>query len=284
MKNFDIIIKTIEIIEDDLSEDLSLDNLSLKIGYSKYHLHKMFTAVVGMPIHQYIKKRRLSEAAKLLMITPDRIIDIGLKAGYESQQAFSDAFKSEYKIRPKTLRKQLKKLSLLPRFTSSNDQLRGEEIMNVRIEESVELSLVGYHVKTIKGFFQIPRLWAKLHKNKHLNNRVHNDWTFAFNDYSNADFNDHTTFDYYACIAVKNEDHLEVDMTYKALPNSRYVVFTVQGDPKASMEKTVEYIYKQWFPTSTYVLNENAKYDFIRYSEITDDKGHGDIEVWIPIK
>ena len=68
--------------------------------YSKYHLHRMFTAAVGLTLHDYIQRRRLTEAAKLLVFSEQPILDIALKSGYESQQAFSNIFTAMYKTSP----------------------------------------------------------------------------------------------------------------------------------------------------------------------------------------
>ena len=70
------------------------------VHYSKYHLHRMFTSTVGMTIHDYVQRRQLTEAAKLLVFSDRPIIEVTFICGYESQQAFSSAFKSMYKIPP----------------------------------------------------------------------------------------------------------------------------------------------------------------------------------------
>ncbi len=64
------------------------DILAEAMHYSKYHLHRIFTDTVGLTIHDYIQRRRLSEAAKLLIFSEKSVLDIALLAGYESQQAF----------------------------------------------------------------------------------------------------------------------------------------------------------------------------------------------------
>ena len=60
----------------------------------------MFTAAVGLTLHDYIQRRRLTEAAKLLVFSEQPILDIALKSGYESQQAFSNIFTAMYKTSP----------------------------------------------------------------------------------------------------------------------------------------------------------------------------------------
>ena len=64
----------------------------------------MFTETVGMTLHDYVQRRRLTEAAKLLAFSRRPISQIALQCGYESQQSFSQAFKSMYKAPPAAYR------------------------------------------------------------------------------------------------------------------------------------------------------------------------------------
>jgi len=90
----------IDYIENHLDGKIDLDKVSEVVHYSKYHLHRMFTSTVGMTIHDYVQRRQLTEAAKLLVFSDKPIIEVAFICGYESQQAFSFAFKSMYKIPP----------------------------------------------------------------------------------------------------------------------------------------------------------------------------------------
>lgn len=97
--------KVIDFIENNLSEKLDLETVASAVHYSKYYLHRMFTNVVGMTIHDYVLRRQLTEAAKLLVFSCKSIIDIALICGYESQPAFTVAFKAMYKLPPAEFRK-----------------------------------------------------------------------------------------------------------------------------------------------------------------------------------
>lgn len=92
--------KAIYFIEDNLNGKLELETVANAVHYSKYHLHRMFTDIVGMTLHDYVIRRQLTEAAKLLVFSNKSIIDISLICGYESQQAFTVAFKAMYKMPP----------------------------------------------------------------------------------------------------------------------------------------------------------------------------------------
>ena len=95
-----IVSQAIRYIEDNLHDKLDLDMVAAALHYSKYHLHRIFTKTVGLTIHEYVKRRQLTEAAKLLAFSEKQIIEIAFMSGYESQQAFTDIFKAMYKTTP----------------------------------------------------------------------------------------------------------------------------------------------------------------------------------------
>ena len=104
MKRIDKVMEVIGFIEDNLTEKLELDEIAEEVHYSKYHLHRVFSDTVGLTIHEYIKRRQLTEAAKLLVFSDRPIIEIALMAGYKSQQAFTTIFTDMYKMPPNKYR------------------------------------------------------------------------------------------------------------------------------------------------------------------------------------
>ena len=100
------VIQVIDYIEDHLSESLDLERVSRAVHYSKYHLHRIFVNEVGLTIHDYVQRRKLTEAAKLLVFSEKTIMEIAFIAGYESRQAFSVSFKEMYKKTPNQYREE----------------------------------------------------------------------------------------------------------------------------------------------------------------------------------
>ncbi len=100
MNEVEKITAVISYIEAHLNEKLDLGTVAKAVCYSKFHLHRMFTGTVGITLHDYVQRRQLTEAAKLLVFSKRPIIEIALAAGYESQQAFTSIFKAMYKRTP----------------------------------------------------------------------------------------------------------------------------------------------------------------------------------------
>ena len=66
----------IDYIESNLDEKLDLEKVSEVVHYSKFHLHRLFTNTVGMTIHDYVQRRQLTEAAKLLVFSSKPAISV----------------------------------------------------------------------------------------------------------------------------------------------------------------------------------------------------------------
>lgn len=100
----EVVIKVINYIERNLEKEISLEKIAKNIGYSKFHLNRIFTEYTGITMYQYIQNRRLTVAAEKLVKTKEPIVQIAYEAGYGTQQSFSFAFKQVYQYPPKIYR------------------------------------------------------------------------------------------------------------------------------------------------------------------------------------
>lgn len=100
----EIVKKVIDYIEQNIEKEINLDHISKSIGYSKFHLNRIFAEQTGITIHKYLQNRRLTIAAEKLVRTDKPIIQIAHEAGYDTQQSFSFAFKQVYLHSPKAYR------------------------------------------------------------------------------------------------------------------------------------------------------------------------------------
>ena len=132
----------IDYIESHLDGKLELETVAEAVHYSKYHLHRLFTETVGMTIHDYVQRRQLTEAAKLLVFSDKPIIEIAFICGYESQQSFSLAFKAMYKSPPAEYREERSFYPLQLRFILHRRTTAMEfTIQDIRLAEKRALVL-----------------------------------------------------------------------------------------------------------------------------------------------
>lgn len=105
-KKTESVMAAIGYIESHMQERLDLETVAGALHYSKYHLHRLFAETAGLTLHNYVRRRRLTEAARMLVHSDKSILEIALSAGYESQQAFTETFKAMYKRTPNRCREE----------------------------------------------------------------------------------------------------------------------------------------------------------------------------------
>ena len=105
MDYFERVGRVVDFIEANLNHKISLDDLAKQAFFSSYHFHRIFQAIVGETVMEYIRKRRLANAALELRHTRKKIIQIALEYQFNSPDAFSRAFKKYYGITPERYRK-----------------------------------------------------------------------------------------------------------------------------------------------------------------------------------
>ena len=113
MNDYVKIQSTIEFIEQHLKSNVNLAEVAESSGYSVPHFYRLFSAIVKLPVMEYIRKRKLSMAMRDIVLTNNRILDIALDYGFESHETFLRAFSHMYQLTPSTCRKNGK---LLPEF------------------------------------------------------------------------------------------------------------------------------------------------------------------------
>ncbi len=129
-----------EYIEQHLTDDLNLNDIARAADYSKFHLNRVFARYTGCTIGQYVKNRKLTEAARLLVNTDKSIIDIAFLSGYASQQSFTDAFKELYLITPYKYRKNGKFIPKQKKFA----------VVNSKQSETIDVAdYLGSHIKSM---------------------------------------------------------------------------------------------------------------------------------------
>lgn len=140
MNRIEKVSMAIDYMEANLTKKIDLDMIAEAVHYSKYHLHRVFSKTVGITIHDYLQRRQLTEAAKLLVFSNKSILDIALLSGYESQQAFTSIFTAMYKQSPNKYRENEKfyPLQLKCEFEGSFNMLDSNEDMEWEIAFATE--------------------------------------------------------------------------------------------------------------------------------------------------
>lgn len=156
----------IDYIESNITEELDCEFLAKMMNLSVYEFRRIFSFVVGCPISEYIRKRRLSLAAcEILMNQNNDMIEISKKYGYTSQSAFIKAFGEQHGVSPTTYLKEKSEITL---FTRPRFQLHisGRENVSLRVIESEEFYIQGYRaLSTISDSCCCENVWNAFYEN-----------------------------------------------------------------------------------------------------------------------
>ena len=100
-------------IDENLENTINYEPLAKILGVNTYTMQRIFTMLAGIPLSEYIRKRRLSNAGFDLYTGKFKVIDIALKYQYDNATSFSRAFEKYHNIKPSQVNKhtKLKKLS-----------------------------------------------------------------------------------------------------------------------------------------------------------------------------
>lgn len=105
MHQENVISQLLAWIEQSLDQPLTLDSIAAKSGYSKWHLQRMFKRHTGEVLGTYVRRRRLTAAARELRLTSVTVVCIADKYQFDSQQTFTRSFKKQFGVPPATYRR-----------------------------------------------------------------------------------------------------------------------------------------------------------------------------------
>lgn len=160
--------QAINYMEEHLTDKVDYEELGRIAGCSSYHFQRMFSYMAGMPLSEYIRKRKMSLAAVDLQGGEVKIIDVAEKYGYSSPTAFNRAFQSIHGIAPSVIKAEGVSVKSFPPIAFKLT-VKGVEEMKYRIETKDAFRIVGVSVpleKEIeKNFAVIPSKWQEVSVN-----------------------------------------------------------------------------------------------------------------------
>lgn len=168
----------LDYIEDHLQGEIDYKKIAKAAQSSEYHFPRMFSAISGITLSEYIRRRRLTLAAFDIQKSDILIIDAALKYGYESADSFSRAFQKTHGIKPSEARKQGVQVKAFPKI-SFHITIKGDTEMEYRIEElNFDLKVIGKgkEVKTSKAFKTIPKHWSSARKDGFMQQLIDMSW------------------------------------------------------------------------------------------------------------
>ena len=261
-----------------LTEEIDMGQLGRIACCSSYHFQRMFTYMAGIPLSEYIRRRRMSLAAVDLQGRGMKIIDVAGRYGYSSPTAFNRAFQSVHGIAPSALKKDGVSVKSFPPITFKIT-VKGVEEMNYRIETKEAFRIVGVSVpleKDIeKNFAAIPAKWGEIAADGTLQRLTGMMDAQPLGVLGVSICNDAEAWRYY--IAVSSSQAADGLEEY-TVPAATWAVFPGSGTSQ-SIQELERRIVTEWLPTSGYEYGNAPDVEVY----LNPDPANAQYEVWIPV-
>jgi AraC family transcriptional regulator len=168
VENVILITKALVFIEENLTNDIKTDDIAKELYCSKSLIEKLFRYVTNMSIRDYLIRRRMSKAAKDMVSFPDvSLLDIALKYGYSSNEAFTRAFKHIWHVSPSEYRNSPARYELFPALNLEPELMEDESMKQKKkvdiselydlLKERKKCYFVGVDIKGLISFNEISR-------------------------------------------------------------------------------------------------------------------------------
>jgi AraC family transcriptional regulator len=271
--------KVIWMIERNLGNELSLSDIADGCGVSKFHMARAFEARVRMPVMQYVRARRLSNAAERLAEGAADILSVALDTGYASHEAFSRAFKAQFDRTPEAVRKHgtTKELNMM-KPASIPDTASPRSAIEPRIEKQGSLTVFGLaRQQSLANTQAIPGQWQQfMTRYEEIDNKAD---PIPISVTTNMDGDGN--FSYLTGVIVSSAGTPPKGLVARSVPAQTYAVFTHSGHV-FEIAKTYAAIWDQWVPQSGKVISDGPCLEK-HLPTFNPRTGLGGIEIWIPV-
>ncbi|MFF2457719.1 GyrI-like domain-containing protein [Peribacillus simplex] len=277
----------INFIEENLTNEIDFKEVS-RIAYcSEYHFKRMFSFLAGIPLSEYIRRRRLTLAAFELKDNNIKVIDIAIKYGYSSPDSFARAFQHLHGITPSEARSNGHSLKSYPPM-SFQLSIKGGSEMNYRMEEKEAFHIIGIK-KRVPIIFNgvnpgIASMWKSLDEKtinelKNLSNVEPLGLLSASANFTEGRMEEKGELDHYIGAATTRE--CPDNLTQLEVDASTWAVFEAVGPFPETLQNVWGRIYSEWFPSSNYEQREGPEILWNENKDMTSPTFRS--EIWIPV-
>ncbi|MFJ2830031.1 GyrI-like domain-containing protein [Streptomyces sp. NPDC087263] len=278
--------QAMEHIEDHLDQRIEVSELARIAVTSEYHFRRLFSALAGLPLSEYIRRRRLTVAGAEVLAGERTLLEIAVRYGYSSGEAFARAFRAMHGVGPGEVRRLGASLESQPRM-SFRLIVEGSSSMRYRVVEKDEFRVVGRKARVplvhegmnpgivafIRGLGQetIRRIEALSDQDP--------EGLISVSDNLDDSRAEGTELDYYHGVVTGAE--VPDDMDALSVSAGAWAVFESSGPFPQTLQYLWRDVFTQWFPSNPYQSRPGPE---ILRTRLSQDGTQADAELWIPVE
>ena len=274
IKSFNNTLNYLETVLDDEIDEKKVTQLS---GYSYSMFSRLFSILTETTLSEYLRCRRVTEAAVILRDTDEKIIDVAFKFGYESSDSFGTAFKNFHGFTPSEVRNG-KPFKLVSRVQLALS-VRGGRSMNITIQKKKAFTVAGINEQNINSSL-CPSIWDKLYEKY-----SHDELVSLGSGQSMGvchDVENLSTINYMAGYIVNDADKAtSMGLDVLEVEEAEYAVVELVGSVPECIHNGWKYAMEVFFHEHGYI--HSGKPDFEYYYEGDMHSKDYKMELWIPI-
>ncbi|MBC6462495.1 AraC family transcriptional regulator [Actinomadura sp. HBU206391] len=278
--------QAMEYIEQHLDQRIEVAELARIAATSEYHLRRLFSALAGVPLSEYIRRRRLTVAGAQVLAGEGTLLDIAVRYGYGSGETFARAFRAVHGVGPGEARRTGAALRSHPRM-SFRLIVEGSSSMRYRIVEKEEFRVVGKKARVplvhegmnpaIVAFIRSIGQEA-LQRMEALSDQEPQGIISVSDDLADGR-EEGTELDYYH--GVVTTAAAPEDMETLTVPAGTWAVFESSGAFPQALQYLWRDVFTQWFPSNPYQSRPGPE---ILRTRLSQDATEADAELWIPVE
>ncbi|MDX2406127.1 AraC family transcriptional regulator [Streptomyces microflavus] len=280
--------EAMEYIESHLGERIETAELARIAMTSEYHFRRMFSALAGVPLAEYIRRRRMTLAGAEVLGDPGRtLLDVAVRYGYDTGEGFARAFRSVHGIGPGEARRTGAVLRSQQRLTFRL-VVEGSSAMRYRLVEKEEFRVVGRKARVplihegpnqaiaefIRGIGreELDRI-AALSDQEPAG-------LLGVSDQLDPSRAEGTELDYYHGVVTGPQDP-PADLDSLRVPAGSWAVFESEGPFPQALQYLWRDVFTQWFPSNPYASRPGPEILRVRLYE---EGERAEAELWIPVE
>lgn len=262
-------------IEDNITEELGISDIAAKAYVSEFHFQRIFNALCGFTVGEYVRNRRLTLAAQELAATDAKVIDTAVKYGYDSPDSFARAFARFHGISPSAAKEKGARLNSFAPLRIKLT-LEGGTMTEYRIVEKAAFTVVGVsrRFNADTAYDLIPKFWEE-HMKQGENRAICGMYGICIDG-------DGKSFDYLIADNYIPQEELPAGCDVRVIPAGTWAVFPCRGPLPTSLQSVNTKIWNEWLPNcKEYKLGGN--YNIEMYTEPKPNPEDDYNEIWVPV-